>query len=249
MRLYRTVKHPHVSLDREIARLPGGRRILAARDAAARLVERLPGIRAAPGGALDGWSGIARRGRIEHLLPGEHVQEEDEFLRRHFDGEQLYLARGSSWSGAASAFLAWDFTVAGLGSPRLTGLGAALALKRRLEEDGSSFRLGVNGGNPIELSTGEEVQAILELPPAVEPVRGAVREATLEGWKRGTAEVYWMASEPDLPDPEAIVRSLSGEPALLLAGTETIGLLVKGRGRGAGWEEVARIHIPGGGPR
>ena len=242
----RALKRSAVLPDREIARLPGGRRILAARDAAARLVERLPGLRASPGGALDGWSGIARRGRIEHLLPGEHVQDEDEFLRRHFDGEQLYLARGSTWSGVASALLAWDFTVAGLGSPRLAGLGAALALKRRLEEDGSSFRLAVNGGEPMDLSTRDGVRAILELPPAVETVVGAVREAALGGRDRG--EVYWMASEPDLPDPEAIVRLGSGgEPALLLAGAATIGLLVKRRGRGAGWEEVARVHIPSGG--
>ena len=46
---------PAALSDREIIRLPGGRRVLAARDAAARLVERLPGIRAAPGGGYELW--------------------------------------------------------------------------------------------------------------------------------------------------------------------------------------------------
>jgi hypothetical protein len=246
METQRTSRRPALS-DREIAALPGGRRILAARDAAARLVERLPGIRAAAGGALDGWSGVARRGRIEHLLPGEHVQDEDEFLRRHLDGEQLYLARGSAWSGAASAILAWDFTVAGLGSPRLAGLGAALALKRRLEEDGGSFRLSVNGGDAIGLSSGEEARTLIDLAPEVEPVRWPLREAFLDGAGRGGEEVYWLASDPDLPCPGPAVRPGPGaEPALIVADVDCIRLLVGRRGRGARWEEAARVSIPGG---
>jgi hypothetical protein len=241
----RASRRPAAVPDREIAALPGGRRILAARDAAERLVEKLPGTRAASGGALDGWSGVARRGRMEHLLPGEHVQDEDEFLRRHLDGEQLYLARGSAWPGAASALLVWDFTVAGRGWPRLAGLGAALALKRRLEEDGGTFRLTVNGGEPVDLSAAEDVRAVLGIAPAVEPARGALRDAVLG---RGAGALTWMASEPDVPDPETAARlGALGEPALLLAGVDTIRLLLRRRGRGAGWEEAARVHLPGGG--
>jgi hypothetical protein len=236
--------------DAAIGALRGGEVILAARERAARLLDRLLGERAGGSGAVDGWDQVARRGRIEHLLASEHLHDEDEFLRRHLDGEQLYLAREARRPGVSAGVLCWDLTVAVLGTPRLAALGTALAVKGRLAEEGAWFRLMVNAAVASELSTREDLEALLAVPPLAAPAGEGAWRAALNRTTR-LAEppaLYWLATEPDLPPSEEVARLNAGgaSPAVLLAADARRLRLFLGRTAGPSrWEEAGAAALPG----
>ena len=233
-----------------IRSLRGGEVILAAQDRAARLLDRMLGERARGSGAVDGWDEVARRGQLEHLLASEHLHDEDEFLRRHLDGEQLYLAREAKRPGVSAAVLCWDVTVAALGTPRLAALGVALAVKQRLAEEAASLRLLVNAAVGNELATREDCEALLAIAPPADRVGESAWRAALSRMPRldQSPILYWLASEPDLPTSEEVARLSTGSssPAVLLV-TDTRRLrLLLGRTTGpARWEEAGAVALPG----
>ena len=191
----------------ELRHLPGGEWILAAQRAAGDLLARLPSMETGPGGILEGWHEVARRGKLPNLLLTEHLHDDFEFLRRHLDGEQLYLSRESSVVGADRGLLCWELTSAALGAPRRTAIGLTLASKQFWRMRGVSFHLLVNARQVFTLSSESEVEELLSVPPAPARIPAA-------RWRQGFLEVlgelgfdqnvrvYQLSCDPEPPEPE-----------------------------------------------
>ena len=236
--------------DRDIRALPGGGRVIAARSRARGLLLILSAIDDGPDGGADGWEGVQRRGSLDRLLPSEHLHDREEFLRRHLEGEQLYLSRRSPRDDGARALLCWDLTAASLGAPRLAVIGVALALRERLVRDGGGFRLLVGAERSFALSDLADLEELSRLPPS--PAR-----APLEAWRAAIVSgpparaVIFVASTRDelgeaLECCEAIVEhGLAGAAATagLLAGTRSIELWTRERGSRGPWQRAAAARM------
>lgn len=156
---------PLVVSDVALSRLPGGDRIaFARRQSRALLREPWRGEDAAAG-ARGGWDGLRRRGDFQHLLPSEHFYDEDEFLRRAVDGEQLHLARQCAPGERGLAVLLWDLIPASLGLPRLHTIGLALALSERWCAAGAPILVSVSGAQPVAIDDELSLVAMIERPP------------------------------------------------------------------------------------
>lgn len=232
---------------REIRSLPGGELILAGQRATGRLLAQLPGLRAREGGSLDGWYGVARHGNWENLVLSEQLHDELEFLRRHFDGEQLYLARHSSVTVGARRVLCWRLTPAALGAPRRLAIGLALACNEFWRQRGVAFQLLVNADRSFVFASPSEVGQLLVVPPS--PTGGSSA-----AWRRGflemipgeqTAGTYWITCDTTTT-PEEWRPSASASRSLVS------GLFVVEIGRlryleltgdGKSWREVAAVRV------
>jgi len=135
-------------------------------------------------GTLDGYGGLARRGRWDQLLPSEWLLAEelpDEFLRRLVEGELLHVApeyRKSSLRGRIVVLV--DAGPAQAGAGRLVQLAALVVLHRRAVARGSQLVVGVLGDDPGKWLTG----GLAELLPRwlngrrdTEPDTGSVARA------------------------------------------------------------------------
>ncbi|MBO1419672.1 hypothetical protein [Streptomyces sp. FH025] len=110
-------------------------------------------------GEPDGYGGLARFGRPDHLLPSEWLLAEEfpeEFLRRWVDGELLHLEpelRTPADRGQVVALV--DAGPAQAGAARLVQLAALLVLHRRAAARGSELLVGVLGEPPGRLIGGD----------------------------------------------------------------------------------------------
>lgn len=228
--------------DREIASLEGGSLILEARERAARLLSLIPPSRPSGEGHLDGRQGLQRRGRPQDLLLSEHLHDDDEFLRRHHDGEQLFLSRESRRSTAAEGWAFWDLGPAALGSPRRVGIGLALALARQCALAGRRFRLVVQARLRLDLDSTRDVRRLLELPPRPSPAPEAWDGYLEEAAAGEEAEICWIASKQLRP-----AQDTGGPPAeaaaLFLLDGHRVELRVRARGRRRAWKTAGAVSM------
>jgi hypothetical protein len=116
----------------------------------------------------DGYDGLASRGSYERLLPSEWLladEAPDEFLRRAAMREHAFLKLSfQEAAGARRSVALFDAGPDQLGSPRLAHLAALIALARRAERAGASFRWGIlqhaGGGLMAEVTAASVLQLL-----------------------------------------------------------------------------------------
>lgn len=234
---------PPSSFDAAVAALPGGRAILESRGRAGRLIRGLSRPPDAGAGAMDGYDDVRPQGRLESLLPSEHVQDTEEFLRRHACGEQLYLSRQRSSEPRPDETIGWELTPASLGVTRRIALGLALALRDERAATGQGCLLVLGGHRALRLDTVDEVREALRRPPRCRLDRAP-------GVDEGAR--YRIVCADRLPD--AMERSASSTaevtvgPAggLFVVRPTSMELWRKARRRRGEWRRVASVTWPEG---
>jgi hypothetical protein len=187
--------------DAALARLRGGEVIVRALHHARALIQRFGGHGHGPRGKTGGWDGLVRGRALEGLAMSEYAHEDDEFLRRYLDGEQLLLRRDESRRRPRRPIACLSLTAATLGAPRLAAIGAALALRENAPALGDErLRVLVNAASEPSLSSLDEVRTLLDTRPAALP-------ATVAAWRDAIGEqaslsrpttAYLIAREDDI---------------------------------------------------
>ncbi|MFJ1754876.1 hypothetical protein [Kitasatospora sp. NPDC088134] len=202
--------------------------------------------RTATDGEPDGWGGLARRGRPDRLRPAEWLLAQElpeEFVRRHQDGELLYLAPEFRKPGRTGRVVVLVETgPRAAGAARLVQLAALVALRRRAAARGTELVLHVLGDPPAEVLTGDLPELLpqwLAARRAADPDAAAVAGALAA---LAAPDEAWLLTTPELaaqlPDrlPDRLPAQLPGQRRTLTA--EPVGW-------GAGGATGVRIVLRG----
>ena len=156
----------------------------------------------APEGLPDGFAGIGMQGSYDRLLAAEWMLLEelpDEFLRRAVSGEHLFLQRANQADSAAKQTIAlFDAGANQLGAPRLAQLAILIALAKRADDSGTTFKWGILKDDSVTLLTGVTQDLVRKLLRA--RCARSVRSADVRSWMEApgvlsSSEIWFVGAE------------------------------------------------------